>query len=129
MKKATKTTKATKSTKKVAKKFNIEATTKANIKTTEHSEILTLKSLTPNQAKAMKHLIKAMAGHKISKPTFSDVGVKEICDLFPTPFVGGAVISTLIERGLVEKHEAPADNRDILGKWVICFTDEGQKLR
>ena len=85
--------------------------------------------LTANQAKAMRYLISEMAGHKKSEPTFSDVGIKQICDLFPTPFVGGAVISTLIEKGLIEKGESPEDNRDILGKYIIHFTDLGQKLR
>lgn len=86
-------------------------------------------TLTANQAKAMRHLIDAMSGHKKAEPTFSDVGVKEICDLFPTPFVGGAVISTLIEKGLVTKDDAPSDNKDLLGKYIIYFTDLGQTLR
>lgn len=107
--------------------LDLNAATTANKKITKHAEEML--GLTEKQAKAMNYLIKQMASHKDSEPTFSDVGVKEICDLFESPFVGGAVISTLIEKGLIVKHEAPTDNRDILGKWVICFTEKSQSMR
>ncbi len=117
MKKTVKTTKATK-TKKVAKVSKL---------TKKQAEEMV--GLTANQAKALNYVIKEMAAWKDGEPEFSHVGIKEVTNLFKSPYVGGAVISTLIEKGLISLSPSPTENRDILGKYIVYLTDKSQKLR
>jgi hypothetical protein len=123
-KKAVKTAKAVKKAKAAKKPAKATKAPKLTKK-----DGLAMVDLTYNQALVMKYLITEMANWKDSEPTFSHVGINEVMDLFPNRFVGGAVISTLIEKGLITKGETPSDNKKEMGKYIIDFTPKSQKLR